>query len=625
MCGINGFAFFQNSEEDLNEKLINEMNDHIIHRGPDENGSYTDSHTAIGMTRLSIIDLSTGKQPITNEDGTLKIVFNGEIYNYREIRQTLLEKGHVFHTESDTEVVLHAFEEYGNDCTKILKGMFAFAIYNLNDGSLFLARDRIGEKPLYYTKTENAFIFASELKSIFSTNLIEKRINKTALAQYLMLTYIPAPLTILENVYKLSAAHYMIVSAAGEIETAPYWDVVYNEKDKITVYDECKRVLRKSLFDAVEHCMVSDVPIGTFLSGGIDSTIITGIMSKIADKPINTFTIGYKQKSYDESDRAALTAKLHNTNHHLYFIEYKNMLDNIERIIANMDEPFADSSYIPTYTVSQIARQEVKVVLTGDAGDELFAGYDKYLIGHYGDIYKKIPEFIRKGVIENVVNILPADKFFVRKVLKVIENSRLDTYSQRRNLMCLGVKYDTINQLLRYDGSDALNFIQACYNKYADSACEVDRTLYTDLKVVLEGDILFKVDRASMLASLETRAPMLYPDVVETAAKIPAEYKIKGRNKKIILKDTFSDLIPEKLLTAPKIGFGVPIAYWLKNELREELTAVLDPDILEKQGLLNPDYVQLLLQEHLLGKRNHNGILWAIYVFEKWYANYFET
>ena len=318
MCGINGFAFFQNSEKDRNEKLINEMNGRIYHRGPDDNGNYADSHTAIGMTRLSIIDLSTGKQPITNEDGTLKIVFNGEIYNYRDIRKTLLEKGHIFQTESDTEVVLHAFEEYGKDCTKILKGMFAFAIYNLEDGSLFLARDRIGEKPLYYTKTEHAFIFASELKSILTTDLIEKRINKTAFAQYLMLTYIPAPLTILENVYKLPAAYYMTVLATGEIETAQYWDVVYNEKDKITDYDECKRMLRKSLFDAVEHCMVSDVPIGTFLSGGIDSTIITGIMSKIADKPINTFTIGYKQKSYDESDRAALTAKLHNTNHHFY-------------------------------------------------------------------------------------------------------------------------------------------------------------------------------------------------------------------------------------------------------------------------------------------------------------------
>lgn len=625
MCGINGFEFFKNSEKDLNEKLINEMNGRIYHRGPDDNGNYTDSHMAIGMTRLSIIDLSTGKQPITNEDGTLKIVFNGEIYNYRDIRKTLLEKGHIFHTESDTEVVLHAFEEYGKDCTNVLKGMFAFAIYNLNDGSLFLARDRIGEKPLYYTKTENAFIFASELKSIFSTNLIEKRINKTAFAQYLMLTYIPAPLTILENVYKLPAAHYMTVSEAGEIETAPYWDVVYNEKDKITDYDECKRVLRKTLFDAVEHCMVSDVPIGAFLSGGIDSTIITGIMSSISDAPVNTFTIGFRDKNYDESDRAALASKQHRTNHHVYFIDYKNMLNNIDRLLANMDEPFADSSLIPTYTVSQLARQEVKVVLTGDAGDELFAGYDKYLIGYYSDLYNKLPRLMRKGVIEPAVRLLPANHALVRKANKVIENSRADIFTQRRNLMCLGAKCDTINQLLRYDGSDALNFIRAYYDRYADSACEVDRTLYTDLKVVLEGDMLFKVDRASMLASLETRVPVLYPDVVELAAKIPADFKIKSGNKKIILKETFSDLIPEKLLTAPKKGFSVPMADWLKNELREELTTALDPVILEKQGLLNPDYVQLLLQEHLSGKRNHNGILWAIYVFEKWYANYFES
>ena len=625
MCGINGFAFFQNSEKDRNEKLINEMNGRIYHRGPDDNGNYADSHMAIGMTRLSIIDLSTGEQPITNEDGTLKIVFNGEIYNYREIRKTLLEKGHIFQTESDTEVVLHAFEEFGKDCTNVLKGMFAFAIYNLVDGSLFLARDRIGEKPLYYTKTENVFIFASELKSILATDLIEKRINKTAFAQYLMLTYIPAPLTILENVYKLPAAYYMTVLATGEIETAQYWDVVYNEKDKITDYDECKRMLRKSLFDAVEHCMVSDVPIGAFLSGGIDSTIITGIMSSISDAPVNTFTIGFRDKNYDESDRAALASKQHRTNHHVYYIDYKNMLDNIDRLLANMDEPFADSSLIPTYTVSQLARQEVKVVLTGDAGDELFAGYEKYLIGYYSDLYNKLPRLVRKGVIEPAVHVLPANHPLVRKANKVIENSRADIFAQRRNLMCLGAKYDTINRLLRYDGCDALDFIRAYYDRYADSACEVDRTLYTDLKVVLEGDMLFKVDRASMLASLETRVPVLYPDVVELAAKIPANFKIKAGNKKIILKDTFSDLIPEKLLTAPKKGFSVPMADWLKHELREELTAVLDPVVLEKQGLLNPDYVQLLLQEHLSGKRNHNGILWAIYVFEKWYANYFES
>ena len=624
MCGINGFTFMHENCKEQNKIVIAEMNSRIFHRGPDENGTYVDSHTAIGMTRLSIIDLATGKQPITNEDGTLKIVFNGEIYNYRQVRNTLIEKGHVFKTKSDTEVVLHAYETYGKECLKILKGMFAFAIYNLKDGSLFLARDRIGEKPLYYAQTKNAFVFASELKSILSTNLIEKRINKTALAQYLMLTYISAPLTIFENVYKLPAAHYMAVSATGTVQVEPYWDLIYDEKEKLKDYDVCKKALRKTLFDAVENCMVSDVPIGTFLSGGIDSTIITGILSKISNEPVNTFTIGFRNKKYDESDRAELVAKMYHTNHHVYFIEYKNILDNIDRVIANMDEPFADSSLIATYTVSQLARQEVKVILTGDSGDELFAGYEKYLIGYYSNMYNKLPRLIRENVIKPAVNILPADNRFVQKATKVIENSCFDVFSQRRNLMCLGAKYDSIHQLLTYDSVNTLDFIKQYYDKYADIACEEDCALYTDLKVVLEGDMLCKVDRASMLASLETRVPMLYPDVVELAAQIPAEFKIKSGNKKIILKETFADLIPDKLLTAPKKGFAVPMADWLKHELKEDLLAALDKTVLEKQGLLNPDYVQQLLHEHLSGKRNHSSILWTIYVFEKWYVNYFQ-
>lgn len=626
MCGINGFYFNYENEEELNKKIILEMNRKITHRGPDDEGSYSDNRCSIGMTRLSIIDLVSGKQPITNETNSLKIVFNGEIYNYKELRKELINKGHIFKTDSDTEVVLHLYEEYGNECVKLLKGMFAFAIYSLSSNTIFLARDRAGEKPLYYYKGENAFVFASELKSIIASNIIEKRINKIALEQYFMLTYIPAPLTILEDVYKLKAGHYMIFANDGSVTIEKYWDIDYSLSNKIESYSEAKNILRETLFSSVEKCMVSDVPIGSFLSGGIDSTIITGIMATISNKPINTFTIGFKDKRFDESDRAALVAKMHNTKHHVFVIDSDNMLNNISKIIDNIDEPFADSSYIPTFTVSDLASKNVKVVLTGDAGDELFAGYDKYLIGYYSNLYEKIPSFIRKNIIETGIKKMPQDNSTVRKINKVVENFNLDIFSQRENLMCLGLKKNQIGKLLSYESEKNLDLISEYYNTFSrENATEIDRTLYTDFKVVLEGDMLCKVDRASMLSSLETRVPFLYPDVIEVASQIPAEYKIKARNKKIILKDTFSDLIPKELLKASKKGFSVPLASWIKNELYEDIAKALDYNKIKKQELLNADFVQQLLNEHIIGAKNNASIIWAIYVFEKWYSNYFEN
>lgn len=625
MCGINGFYLNYDNEKAYNQEVIQKMNHQIIHRGPDSEGFFCNDRCALGMTRLSIIDLVSGQQPISNENGLLEIVFNGEIYNFKDLRRELTEKGHIFKTESDTEVVLHLFEEYGKDCVKMLKGMFAFAIYNLHDGSLFLARDRAGEKPLYYCKTDKVFVFASELKSIIASNLILKAINKTALKQYFLLTYIPAPLTILENVYKLKAGHYMFLSPEGKVTIEEYWNVKYVNSNKISDYHECKKVLRETLFHSVEKCMVSDVPIGSFLSGGIDSTIITGIMAKLSDRPINTFTIGFKNKSFDESDKAALVAKMHHTNHSVFTIDHSNMLNNIEKVVSNIDEPFADSSYIPTFTVSQLASQNVKVVLTGDAGDELFAGYEKYLIGYYADLYKKIPKVLRTGM-EAVIKKLPQDNSKIRKTQKVIDNFSVDIFSQRENLMCLGLKKNQVDNLVDAETESPLRFIRDYYDTYPlENATEIDKTLYTDFKVVLEGDMLHKVDRASMLASLETRVPFLYPDVIEVAARIPSEYKIKARNKKIILKDTFSDLIPDELLKAPKKGFSVPLASWIKNELKEEIIKTLNYDIIKKQQVLNPEYVQELLNEHFSGTKNNASIIWAIYIFEKWYSNYFEV
>jgi len=467
MCGINGFLYFKNAQttRERNAEELREMNAKIRHRGPDEFGIFADNFGGIGMTRLAIIDLNTGSQPISNEDGRLKIVFNGEIYNFREVRERLVARGHLFKTKSDTETILHAYEEFGEDCVNHLFGMFAFAIYDTRERRIFLARDRVGEKPLYYTKTNDRFIFASELKSILALANIPRKIDKIALTQFLTLTYIPAPRSIFEGIYKLPAAHTLSVSANGEISSHEYWDVASLREEQIDDYDECKRRLRETLFSAVEKCMISDVPVGTFLSGGIDSTIITGIASKISKTPVETFTIGLHEKSDDESLLAKITSQFHGTKHHVHVIGDEEMRGNIATILENMDEPFADSSIIPTYTVSKMAREHVKVILTGDSGDELFAGYNKYLIGYYSALYNRIPEIIRKQIIERIVYALPDTTGLTRKIRKVLDNASGDIFEQRRALMCLGIAPKLLSNLVAFPAfaDNSLAFIRERY------------------------------------------------------------------------------------------------------------------------------------------------------------------
>lgn len=625
MCGINGIVDIKRTLDiqELNDK-INTMNNMIIHRGPDDTGVFIQSNKAIGMRRLSIIDLKTGHQPIFNEDQTMAIVLNGEIYNYKDVRSRLKSKGHQFRTNSDTETVLHAFEEYGEGCVKYFDGMFAFCIYNTVTEELFIYRDRAGEKPLYYYIDENYFIFASEMKSILSTKLVPKNINPIALRQYFCLTYIPAPMTIFKDIFKLEAGNY-IKYRKGKITISAYWNVNYSAEQLISDYDECKAQLRETLFKSVENRMVADVPIGSFLSGGIDSTIITGIMSKLSDKPISTFTIGFKEKQYDESNRALIASKFHNTQHHMLELDYDYAIDILDTVVNNIDEPFADSSQIPTYVVSKLAADHVKVILTGDAGDELFAGYNKYLISYYADLYKRVPGWIRRVVFEKIINSLPDKGARMRKIKKVIDLFDKNNVDQRLGLMSGGFKISEMKKLLINEKQNEIGELipvtELC-SKCGDMLDEITKTLYLDFKIVLEGDMLTKVDRNSMLASLETRVPMLSRDMIELAFMIPSKYKINKRNRKIILKDTFSDLIPKELIKASKKGFAVPVDYWFRNELKGELLSLIDKEFIEKQGLFNYEYLKQVCDEHFSGTRNRKGELWCIYVFQKWYKNY---
>ena len=618
MCGINGIIQFNHKRTagDL-RNIVHDMNERIIHRGPDDEGLFADEFCSLGMRRLSIIDLAGGNQPIWNPDHTKVIVYNGEIYNFKVLREELIKAGYSFRTNSDTEVILLGYEEYGVEILNKLEGMFAFVIYDLNEKKWILARDRTGEKPLYYHIDPEKAIFASELKSITATGLVKKEIDTTALSQYFQLTYIPAPLTIFTGIRKLPPGHYMVIDADGGSEIKQYWHL-NSEIDPSIGYEEYKKKLREALISSVERRMISDVPIGAFLSGGFDSSIVVGIMSLLSPGKVNTFTVSFDDKIYDESKLAELVAKKNNTNHTVLKISEEEILGNIPDLLGNIDEPFADSSLIAVNAISKKAREYVKVVLTGDGGDELFAGYNKYLLPYYGKRYKKIPKFLRKGVIEKSLNLLPSKSYRVMGIRKVINACGLDEVEQIRYMMSLGFKPDELKELIPGIDTETMDFISEQY-AFLSSADAQTRTQYVDVKTVLEGDMLPKVDRASMFASLETRVPMLDSKVIELAFDTPTEYKIKGKNRKIILKDTFRDLLPDELFRAPKHGFGVPVSDWLENSLKDQLLKYSDEEFLRSQGLFSADYIGKVIEQHMTHQIDRFSTLWSFYVFQNWY------
>ena len=622
MCGINGLIRFADANDrGVNENIVHIMNERIIHRGPDHEGLYADDNCAFGMRRLSIIDLEGGNQPIWNKSHDKLIVFNGEIYNYRDLKDSLIADGKVFYTNSDTEVILLGYEVYGVSFFEKLDGMFAFAIYDFVNHQCIIARDRMGEKPLYYYKDEKILLFGSELKSLLSTGLIKKEIDEKSLSCYFQLTYIPAPMSIIKNVKKLEAATYMVINNKGDIKKEKYWDIIVEHDEKFEDYEYCKKQLKSLLYKSVEKRMISDVPIGAFLSGGFDSSIIVGVMSDISDKPCDTFTIGFKEKQYDESELARLVSKKNKTHHHVVMLDWNEAQRDIDKILDNIDEPFADPSLIATYEVSKKTREYVKVALTGDAGDELFAGYDKYLISYYSQKYNKIPKPIRKGLIEYIVKVMPYNSNFVRKANKVINNASMDIYEQRKRMMSLGFKLDESLKLMPGLPVNSMDFIKRDYEYLVDED-EQKRTQYADIKTVLEGCMLPKVDRASMLASLETRVPLLGKDIIELAFNVPTKYKIDKSDKKIILKDTFRDMLPDELFKAPKHGFNVPIREWLENELFIKLKKYSSEEFIEKQGLFDYNYVQNLINIHMSHKVDKNREIWTFYVFQNWYERY---
>jgi len=621
MCGIAGIVNFK---EEADIKRIKSMCDCMQRRGPDAEGIYIKDNIALGHRRLSVIDIESGNQPMFSDDGNIVIVFNGEIYNFKKLRNELESLSQKFSTKSDTEVIIKGYEVFGLEgLLEKIEGMYAFALYDKNKKELYVVRDKFGEKPLFYSIDNSRIIFASELKAL--ENQIEKKIDQVGLNFFLSLSYIPAPHTIYENVKKLKQGCYLKISVNGKISIHQYYNLArrIKGKDKITDFETAKNKIKKLLYESVADRMVSDVPLGAFLSGGVDSSIISVIMSEISGIPVNTFSIGFIQKEYDESERAKLVADKIKSNHTVHFLDYKDVITLIDEIILYYDEPFGDSSAIPSYYVAKLAREKVTVVLTGDCADELFGGYEKYLAHWYSEKFKKLPTAL-KSIFKSIVYFTPhtgITNSILRRVKKVISNSSLSDFDLHFEYMCLGFNDDERKKLLHLNNYKEIKPVLENVFKSYDSDDILEKELYTDVNIVLEGDMLTKVDRVCMMNSLESRAPFLDSKLVETVFLMPSKFKINGKEKKFILKETFKDILPGETVNYRKKGFGVPVDYWFKNQLKTNLEEVINKNFIESQGLFNFSYIEKLFSEHMTGEENHKGKLWNLYVFQKWYIN----
>ncbi|MDQ6786587.1 MAG: asparagine synthase (glutamine-hydrolyzing) [Acidobacteriota bacterium] len=627
MCGIAGFiSKDRNSPVEAREILLDKMCKVITHRGPDEQGTVVKERAALGMRRLSIIDLKSGQQPIYSEDGNLAIVFNGEIYNFRELKTELESLGHRFKTNSDTETIVHAFEEFGADCLEKLRGMFAFAIWNFRDEALFIARDRTGKKPLFYALTEAGnFVFGSELKTLLTHGEIEKEIDFAALDAYLTFGYVPEEFCIFKSVQKLAPAHFLTFKD-GKIETRKYWDFNYAKPENIKSENEYIEILREKIKDAVNVRLISEVPLGAFLSGGVDSSTVVAMMSQISDVPVKTFSIGFNEDSFNELKFARVAAKHFGTEHH-EFVVTPDLVEIVDELVWHFDEPFADSSALPTFMVAKMAREFVTVALSGDGGDELFAGYTRYATDKRRSGLENLPKAIRAGVLQNLSEKLP-EGFRGKNYLYNISLDAVDRYidsvshfnNVRKKLL---YSKDFLSKLNGAVGAVERDFKALAETVSTGSA--IDKLLYLDSKTYLPGDILTKVDRMTMATSLEARVPLLDHKLIEFVVQIPPALKMKGTETKYILKRAMEGTVPQEILYREKQGFGVPINEWINAQLRARIRADLSAQRTLERGYFEKSYVQNLLDEHSNGRRDHSHALWLLWMLELWHRKFVDN
>ncbi len=622
MCGICGIFEYERWT-DIPAEVVHRMNQTMIHRGPDDGGVFAGPGIGLGHRRLSIIDLAGGHQPMSNEDGTVWVLLNGEIYNYPELRAELLQRGHKFATQSDTEAIVHFYEDYGEDCFARLRGMFAIALWDSKNRKVVLARDRVGKKPLFYAADGKRILFGSELKALLASNSLSREMDEQALSDYFSFGYIPAPKTIYRSVRKVMPGHYLVASASGVRETR-YWDLSFNQVEERSEPDWGER-LRHELSEATRVRLMSDVPLGAFLSGGIDSSAVVAMMSHLMQRAVTTCSIGFNEEKYNEAEYALQVSRLFSTDHHVETVE-PNAIEIVDKLAWHYDEPFADSSAIPTYYVSKIARRHVTVALGGDGGDESFAGYRRYKLDYYENrLRDRVPASLRRSVFGPLGRWYPplawAPRVFrAKSTFQSLSRSPLEGYFNSISYFRPGDKERlfTSDFRARLGNYESIDVFREYYDR-ADTEDPLSKIQYVDIKTYLTDDILTKVDRASMAVSLEVRAPMLDHKFLELAASIPSNLKLRNGKGKYILKKALEPTLPSEILYRQKQGFAIPLGDWFKRELKEMAYHVI---VETRDGILDQRFLGLIWDQHQKGYYDRSALLWATLMFRKWQATF---
>ncbi len=627
MCGIAGYVTKADGRTD--QKIVERMTASIAHRGPDDDGFYVDSHAAFGMRRLSIIDIAGGRQPIHNHDRSKWIVYNGEIYNFQELREGLEQRGHRFYTNSDTEVIVHLYDEYGIDCVQHLRGMFAFIIWDTAEKSLFAARDRIGKKPFLYSHQPNGdLIFGSEFRALLEHPSISRDVDHSAIDDYLSYMCVPAPKTGYRQIRKLEPGHWLKWKD-GQIQTRRYWQPDFSKKIKITeneAIDETTRIVRES----TRLRMISEVPLGAFLSGGVDSSIVVALMAGLSDRPVKTFSIGFEEEDFSELKYAKRVAE-HVGAEYNEFVVRPDALEVIPILVDHYGEPFADSSMIPTYYVAKETRRHVTVALNGDGGDESFGGYERYVAMKLADKYLRLPKFARKPIIGRLVDLLPSSELKrsrirdIKRFLTAAELPRTERFFRWVSAFDRPAKREmyTADFAAAVSENDPAREIETWLNA-SNGARTPDPLLLADLMTYLPNDLLVKVDIASMANSLEARSPFLDHKVIEFAASLPAGMKIRGVETKSLLKKVAARLVPKEVIYRQKMGFGVPIGKWFRTEMKEFVREVLLSERAMNRGIIRPEILRKYVDDHIEAKRDYAPRLWALMMLELWFQRFID-
>jgi asparagine synthase (glutamine-hydrolysing) len=630
MCGICGYTRVTGFRGDPD--VVHKMCQTMIHRGPDEEGIWVKGDVALGMRRLRIIDLETGSQPIFNEDKTVVLVCNGEIYNFRQLRKLLEEKGHKFYTRTDTEVIVHCYEEWGEECVERLSGMFAIALWDERKRILLLVRDRVGKKPLYYSLTKDGgIIWGSEIKAILAHPAAPAREpDYEALHHYLSLQYVPDPWTAFQGIKELPPASYLL-HKNGEATIKRYWDLKYVPKHKESE-ETLQEELRRRMQEATSKRLISDVPLGAFLSGGIDSSIVVALMATGSGERIKTFSIGFEEEKFSELPYARAVARKYNTEHHEFIARY-NAAEIVPQLIEYFDEPFADSSALPTYYLAKMTREFVTVALTGDGGDETHAGYQRYWLDERLKWYERIPSFVRKPLESAFALIpeplgVPIERNWIAGIKRL---SQVMKITPQASILRWGSYFSDEMKMAHYaeemrgrlnakKSEDILSdwFVRAAASSF------LDRSLYVDVNNYLPGDGLVKSDRMTMAHSLEGRSPFLDYELMEWVARLPESMKLRGRTHKYLLKKSFADMLPESVRKRGKQGFGIPVGKWFQKELRPLMEQYLLSDKFEKRNIFKAGYVRNLIGEHLRGRVDHGKRIWALLMMELWFQRYLD-